>query len=59
MKHVKLGDLNVSRIGLGAMGMSAAYAGAAPMTPGPSAPSGGRWSSASPSSTPPRRMVRS
>jgi len=28
MKHVKLGDLNVSRIGLGAMGMSAAYTGA-------------------------------
>ncbi|WP_049566588.1 aldo/keto reductase [Streptomyces sp. SBT349] len=28
MKHVKLGDLEVSRIGLGAMGMSTAYAGA-------------------------------
>ena len=28
MKHIKLGDLNVSRIGLGAMGMSAAYTGA-------------------------------
>ena len=28
MKHVKLGDLEVSRIGLGAMGMSAAYTGA-------------------------------
>jgi len=28
MKHVKLGDLDVSRIGLGAMGMSAAYTGA-------------------------------
>src|SRR6201989_2541414 len=25
MKHIKLGDLNVSRIGLGAMGVSAAY----------------------------------
>ena len=28
MKHIKLGDLDVSRIGLGAMGMSAAYTGA-------------------------------
>ena len=28
MKHVKLGDLDVARIGLGAMGMSHAYAGA-------------------------------
>ncbi|HEU5386692.1 MAG TPA: aldo/keto reductase [Streptosporangiaceae bacterium] len=28
MKHVKLGHLDVSRIGLGAMGMSAAYTGA-------------------------------
>src|ERR1700692_3134591 len=28
MKHVKLGDLEVSRIGLGAMGMSHAYTGA-------------------------------
>jgi aryl-alcohol dehydrogenase-like predicted oxidoreductase len=28
MKHVKLGQLDVSRIGLGAMGMSAAYTGA-------------------------------
>jgi aryl-alcohol dehydrogenase-like predicted oxidoreductase len=28
VKHVKLGDLDVSRIGLGAMGMSAAYTGA-------------------------------
>jgi aryl-alcohol dehydrogenase-like predicted oxidoreductase len=28
MRHVKLGDLDVSRIGLGAMGMSAAYTGA-------------------------------
>ncbi|HEX3427075.1 MAG TPA: aldo/keto reductase [Acidimicrobiales bacterium] len=28
MKHVKLRDLDVSRIGLGAMGMSAAYTGA-------------------------------
>jgi aryl-alcohol dehydrogenase-like predicted oxidoreductase len=28
MKHVKLGDLDVGRIGLGAMGMSAAYTGA-------------------------------
>src|SRR6202790_5137552 len=28
MKHIKLGDLDVSRIGLGAMGMSTAYAGA-------------------------------
>ncbi|MGF7233609.1 MAG: aldo/keto reductase [Frankia sp.] len=28
MKHIKLGDLEVSRIGLGAMGMSAAYTGA-------------------------------
>ena len=28
MKHVKLGDLDVARIGLGAMGMSAAYTGA-------------------------------
>jgi aryl-alcohol dehydrogenase-like predicted oxidoreductase len=28
MKHVKLGGLDVSRIGLGAMGMSAAYTGA-------------------------------
>lgn len=27
MKHVKLGDLDVSRIGLGAMGMSTAYGG--------------------------------
>ena len=28
MKHAKLGDLDVSRIGLGAMGMSSAYTGA-------------------------------
>ncbi|OHV30748.1 MULTISPECIES: aldo/keto reductase [Pseudofrankia] len=28
MKHAKLGDLDVSRIGLGAMGMSTAYGGA-------------------------------
>src|ERR671933_2188657 len=28
MKHVKLGNLDVGRIGLGAMGMSAAYTGA-------------------------------
>ena len=28
MKHIKLGNLGVSRIGLGAMGMSAAYTGA-------------------------------
>jgi aryl-alcohol dehydrogenase-like predicted oxidoreductase len=28
VKHIKLGDLDVSRIGLGAMGMSAAYTGA-------------------------------
>jgi aryl-alcohol dehydrogenase-like predicted oxidoreductase len=28
VKHIKLGDLEVSRIGLGAMGMSAAYTGA-------------------------------
>ena len=28
MKHVKLGDLDVARIGLGAMGMSSAYTGA-------------------------------
>jgi aryl-alcohol dehydrogenase-like predicted oxidoreductase len=28
MKHVRLGDLDVSRIGLGAMGMSFAYTGA-------------------------------
>src|SRR6201994_2448390 len=28
MKHVKLGDLDVSRLGLGAMGTSAAYTGA-------------------------------
>jgi aryl-alcohol dehydrogenase-like predicted oxidoreductase len=28
MKHITLGDLDVSRIGLGAMGMSAAYTGA-------------------------------
>jgi aryl-alcohol dehydrogenase-like predicted oxidoreductase len=29
VRHVKLRDLEVSRIGLGAMGMSAAYTGAA------------------------------
>jgi aryl-alcohol dehydrogenase-like predicted oxidoreductase len=28
MKHIKLGDLEIARIGLGAMGMSAAYTGA-------------------------------
>jgi aryl-alcohol dehydrogenase-like predicted oxidoreductase len=28
MRHVKLGHLHVSRIGLGGMGMSAAYTGA-------------------------------
>ena len=28
MKHIKLGALDVGRVGLGAMGMSAAYTGA-------------------------------
>lgn len=28
MKHIRLGDLDVSRIGLGAMSMSDAYTGA-------------------------------
>jgi aryl-alcohol dehydrogenase-like predicted oxidoreductase len=28
MKHIRLGDLDVGRIGLGTMGMSAVYSGA-------------------------------
>ena len=37
MKHIKLGDLDVGRIGLGAMGMSGAYTARAPTTPSRSA----------------------
>ncbi len=47
MQHVTLGTLEVSRIGLGTMGMSTAYTGAGPTTPSRSAPSIGRstWGS--------------
>lgn len=39
MKQAQLGELRVGRLGLGAMGMSVAYAGAAATTPNRSAPS--------------------
>lgn len=51
LKHVKLTGPEISRIGLGAIGMSPPTLARAPMTPGPSAPSTGRWSWASRSST--------
>ena len=38
MKHVHLRDLDVARIGLGAMGMSHGYTGPVVTTPSPSAP---------------------
>lgn len=38
MKQAQLGGLQVGRLGLGAMGMSVAYAGPAPTTPNRSAP---------------------
>ncbi|MFC7641860.1 hypothetical protein ACFQX6_13375 [Streptosporangium lutulentum] len=44
MRYIKLRDLEVSRIGLGAMGMSHGYTGAAPTRRNPSAPSTGPWS---------------
>jgi aryl-alcohol dehydrogenase-like predicted oxidoreductase len=60
MKHVFLGGLDVSRIGLGAMTMAGTYtSGGASMTPSPSAPSAARWTWASPTSTPPRSTARS
>jgi aryl-alcohol dehydrogenase-like predicted oxidoreductase len=59
MKHTKLGDLDVARIGLGAMGMSAAYTGAGTDYAESIRTIHRRWSSASPSSTPPRRTGRS
>ena len=44
MKHVSLGGLDVSRIGLGAMTMAGTYTGAgAWMTRSRSAPSTGPW----------------
>ena len=45
MKHIKLGDLDVARIGLGAMGMSGTY-GADRTTPSRSGPSTARSTSA-------------
>ena len=54
MKHIKLGDLDVSRIGLGAMGMSAAYTGAGTDDAESIRTIHRRWSWASPSSTPQR-----
>ena len=39
MQHISLADLDVSRIGLGAMGMSAFYTGAGATTRSRSAPS--------------------
>ncbi len=54
MRYIKLRDLEVSRIGLGAMGMSPTAAPApAPTTRSRSGPCTGRWSGASHSSTPP------
>jgi hypothetical protein len=35
MKHIQLGTLDVGRIGLGAMGMSAAYTSTETLGPGP------------------------
>ena len=55
MKNAPLGDLVVSRIGLGAMTMAGTYTTGGPLTtPSRSAPSTGPSSSASPTSTPPR-----
>ena len=48
MKHIKLGNLDVARIGLGAMGMTGTYGADGWMTPSRSGPSTGRSSSASP-----------
>ena len=60
MRHVTLGSLDVGRIGLGCMGMSAAYTGAGQRRRrvDPHHPSGARLP-ASPSSTPPRSTARS
>ena len=54
MKHVKLGDLDVARIGLGAWACRPRTPAPAPTTPSRSAPSTGRSTWASRSSTPPR-----
>jgi aryl-alcohol dehydrogenase-like predicted oxidoreductase len=48
MKHISLGGLDVSRIGLGTMAMSGYYLDPAAVTPSRSARSSGRSSWASP-----------
>ena len=60
MKHISLGGLDVSRIGLGAMSMAGdLHQRRGPTTPSRSAPSTGRSTWASPTSTPPRSTARS
>jgi aryl-alcohol dehydrogenase-like predicted oxidoreductase len=46
MRHIQLGDLTVSRIGLGCMGMSFGYTGAGTDDAESAAPSTGRSRSA-------------
>jgi len=52
MKHISLGRLDVSRIGLGTMAMSGYYLDPTAARPNRSAPSTGHSTSASPTSTP-------
>ena len=60
MKHVSLGGLDVSRIGLGAMTMAGTYTSGGGLDDAESIrPSTGRSSWASPTSTPPRSTARS
>ena len=59
MKHIKLGDLEVSRLGLGAMPMSRLLHRQGTDETSRSAPSTGRSTWASPTSTPPRSTAPS